>query len=218
MATNPPPCLGCGRPLFDRRAGTKVHNDRCRAKAKERGTKGPHPGVDAGEGPGHRGSDSYGAMDRCRGGYGVVTALPKSLLDSIWATVDGDQAEAERLVQRWRRVLPEMEAATERIRQQVREYVCRCALAPSSSRRTVTAGAATAGGSRAYDRARVVRALRHRAGLRLALHGFRRPAARLPVPARPPPRPSPSWLLALAGTATPAQVGTPRTSSRWRRR
>lgn len=35
METNPPPCLGCGKPLAGRRAGTKFHNDYCRRLAGE---------------------------------------------------------------------------------------------------------------------------------------------------------------------------------------
>jgi hypothetical protein len=62
-----------------------------------------------------------------------VTALPEHLLDSIWDAADGDEAEAERLAQRWRRVLPQMEARAERIRVQVRESVCSCELPADAS-------------------------------------------------------------------------------------
>lgn len=59
-----------------------------------------------------------------------MTALPERLLDAIWVAADGDEAEAERLAQRWQRALPEMEARTERIHAQVRESVCRCQVDP----------------------------------------------------------------------------------------
>ena len=59
-----------------------------------------------------------------------MTALPERLLDAIWVAADGDEAEAERLAQRWQRVAPEMEAADRRIRVQVNGSVCHCQLDP----------------------------------------------------------------------------------------
>lgn len=44
METNPPSCLGCGKPLFGKRAGTKVHNDYCRHLARKRRAEGPRSG------------------------------------------------------------------------------------------------------------------------------------------------------------------------------
>lgn len=38
----------------------------------------------------------------------------------------------EQLTERWRRVIPEMEAAARRIREKVRNYQCRCKLEPES--------------------------------------------------------------------------------------
>jgi hypothetical protein len=57
--------------------------------------------------------------------------LSTSLLDAIWDATH-DEARAERLAQRWERVIPEMEAAAERIRRQVRESVCRCQATPDT--------------------------------------------------------------------------------------
>ena len=57
--------------------------------------------------------------------------LPDYLLDAILCATD-DEAEQERLAREWRRRLPEMEAAAERIRVQVRDRVCRCQLDPES--------------------------------------------------------------------------------------
>jgi hypothetical protein len=40
METNPPPRFGCGKPLFGKRSGSKVHNDYCRHLAKRRRNDG----------------------------------------------------------------------------------------------------------------------------------------------------------------------------------
>ena len=61
-----------------------------------------------------------------------MTALPPRLLDAVWRAAAGDEAEANRLAERWARVLPEMEERTERIRAQVRDRVCVCQLEPES--------------------------------------------------------------------------------------
>lgn len=47
METMPPPCLGCGKPLAGRRAGTKYHGDYCRRLAAER-RRGAGPSDDKG--------------------------------------------------------------------------------------------------------------------------------------------------------------------------
>jgi len=62
----------------------------------------------------------------------TVNALPNSLLDAIWDAAGDDEAEADRLAERWRQVVPAMEATAERIRDQVRALRCRCHLEPES--------------------------------------------------------------------------------------
>lgn len=59
-----------------------------------------------------------------------MMALTERLLDAIWVAAEGDEAEAEKLAQRWQAVIPEMEARAERIRAQVRDRVCHCQMDP----------------------------------------------------------------------------------------
>ena len=56
-------------------------------------------------------------------------AVPEHILQAILRHTD-DEVEQERLAREWNRLLPEMEAAGERIREQVRQSVCRCWLEP----------------------------------------------------------------------------------------
>jgi hypothetical protein len=56
--------------------------------------------------------------------------VPEHILRAIVSHTD-DQVEQERLAREWARRLPEMEAAGERIRAQVRERVCRCESDPA---------------------------------------------------------------------------------------
>jgi hypothetical protein len=59
----------------------------------------------------------------------MIVVVPERLLLAILRVTD-DQAEQERLAREWNRTLPEMKAAGERIREQVRNSRCRCELEP----------------------------------------------------------------------------------------